>query len=158
MKKKLFLLLLLITAALLCSCNSNTEGNATESESAHVHTYGDWELTKEATCTEEGKKTGVCPCGDKIVEIIPVIDHVLVKTLGLSPTCTEPGLSEETFCAICYTVIISHPPAPQTVLPRENTVPFATKSLFHKRRSPPLTSGKPNTIRTLIGKNVQNAD
>jgi len=38
-----------------------------------AHTYGDWEVTKEATATEAGSKTKACACGHSVtVEILPV--------------------------------------------------------------------------------------
>ncbi len=104
MRKKLFLPIFIALFLLLCSCD--TLGGGDETVSDHTHVYGDWQVTKEATCTDEGEKTGVCTCGDKLVEMIPVLDHVLVRDLGLSPTCTESGSSEEVFCAVCYTVIL----------------------------------------------------
>ena len=43
---------------------------------ASGHSYSDWTITKEATCTETGSKEKTCAnCGDKITEEIPAIGH-----------------------------------------------------------------------------------
>ena len=103
--KKIFLLTVLATTfLLLCSCD--TAFNSKETESDHVHSYDVWEITKEATCTEEGTKIGSCSCGDKLTEIIPLADHVLVMSSGIAPSCTEPGSSDGSWCAVCYTVFV----------------------------------------------------
>ena len=40
----------------------------------HKHEYN-WEVTRAATCTTEGEKTGTCDCGDTKKEVIEVIAH-----------------------------------------------------------------------------------
>ena len=41
--------------------------------SSHVHSYGEWVVTVEPTCTQDGEKTRECKrCGAKIDEKIPV--------------------------------------------------------------------------------------
>ena len=66
------------------------------------HTYGDWVIVKEATCTEEGLRTQTCAnCGDVIEEVIPKVDHTWNEgEVSKQPTCTEAG--ERTFtCTVC---------------------------------------------------------
>ncbi len=41
----------------------------------HVHSYGEWEVTKEATCKEEGTKERSCSCGEKETETLPLVGH-----------------------------------------------------------------------------------
>ena len=102
MKKITFLTVFAAIFLLLCSCDLSHGEKQTESE--HTHSYGDWVVISEATCTSEGKKRGACSCGDMLTEMIPMTEHVILRDLGLSPTCTEQGLSEGVFCAVCYTV------------------------------------------------------
>lgn len=42
---------------------------------SHVHAYGDWVVTEEATCTEVGQRERTCSCGDRQVEVIPATGH-----------------------------------------------------------------------------------
>lgn len=128
MRKKLFLSIFIALFLLLCSCD--TLGGGDETVTDHTHSYGDWQVTKAATCTDEGEKTGVCTCGDKLVEIIPVLDHVIARDLGLSPTCTEPGMTEQTFCAVCNIVLI----------PQETIAPTGHFEVIDEAIAPTCTS------------------
>ena len=41
----------------------------------HVHSYGEWNVTKEATCKEKGTKERECACGEKETEALPLAGH-----------------------------------------------------------------------------------
>ena len=46
-------------------------------DAKHEHTFGEWELKREATCKERGKMQRVCTeCGQKDVKYIAKTDHV----------------------------------------------------------------------------------
>ena len=67
------------------------------------HIYGDWAVTKEATCTEDGIKEKVCSaCGNKITDTIPANGHSWDEefTVDKEATCTEEG-SKSRHCANC---------------------------------------------------------
>ena len=73
---------------------------------AHEHTYGDWVVTKEATCTEAGSREKVCGvCGDKVTETIAAKGHTpgeVVIENKVEATCTEAGHYDEvTYCTVC---------------------------------------------------------
>ena len=70
-------------------------------ESIHVHNYV-YEITKEATCLENGIKTYTCECGDSYTEEIPAIGSHIVKFIKIikEPTCTEEG-SSRYICENC---------------------------------------------------------
>ena len=46
-----------------------------EKVAAKGHAFGDWSVTKEATCTENGTKTRTCSCGATEDEKIPATGH-----------------------------------------------------------------------------------
>ena len=48
---------------------------STDEPTTHVHSYGEWKVTKAATCTEDGSKYQECSCGDKKTEIIKQSGH-----------------------------------------------------------------------------------
>ena len=87
MKKKLISIALLTALLLnLSSC-------------AHEHKFGEWCVTKNATCTEEGVKTRYCDCGEKQSDAIPFIGHNFVdgECINCQKAEKEPStdLSEE---------------------------------------------------------------
>ena len=53
--------------------SSNTPSSS--STSVHTHKYGDWTVTKEATCLEEGSRERVCSCGEKQTEVVAKKAH-----------------------------------------------------------------------------------
>lgn len=50
----------------------------------HTHSFGDWEVIKEATLTETGLKERSCRCGEKETEIIPVLSDLVVNGVKLA--------------------------------------------------------------------------
>jgi hypothetical protein len=64
------------------SDNDNADNNATDNnvtdnnvEQTHTHSYGDWTITKQPTCTEKGERQKTCTCGDKVIEEIAATGH-----------------------------------------------------------------------------------
>ena len=70
------------------------------------HTYGEWETTKEATCTEDGSEHRFCEvCNDEEVRAIEAHGHTAseaVEENRVDPTCTEKGSHDlVTYCSEC---------------------------------------------------------
>ena len=64
------------------------------------HIYGEWEVLKEATCTEAGLQAKYCiMCGEAVEEEIPVLGHDY-EAVVTDPTCTEDGYTTYT-CTVC---------------------------------------------------------
>ena len=51
----------------LVACNNQPQNPTPE----HIHSFGEWSVTKNPTCTEDGTKTRYCDCGEKQSETIP---------------------------------------------------------------------------------------
>ena len=51
----------------------------------HTHSFGDWVVTKEATCTEPGEQTRTCDCGYSETQVIPAKGHDYVN--GVCANC-----------------------------------------------------------------------
>ena len=70
----------------------------------HTHTYGNWTVTKKATCTEKGSQTRTCTvpdCGVKQTEELPKLGHNWGEpTTTVQATCLEKGTSTVT-CKTC---------------------------------------------------------
>ena len=69
MKKTLRSILLGFAALLVCALvftSCDDEG----STPFHTHTYGEWTVAENATCTKEGREERVCACGEKEVRTL----------------------------------------------------------------------------------------
>ena len=91
-------------------CNWIYEGNviayAKWKDTSHTHKYGDWNVTKEETCTEAGSKDRLCvDCGYKDTEVIPAKGHSWKEeyTVDTPATCTREG-SESIHCSVCEAI------------------------------------------------------
>ena len=67
------------------------------------HTYTDYVSNNDATCTEDGTKTGTCVCGEKktIADEGSALGHNEETIVGKAPTCTETGISDGKKCTVC---------------------------------------------------------
>ena len=71
MKRLLVLLLASMMLFAFVACDDNTPTPA-----PHEHEFGEWTITKEATCTEEGVRTRTCKgCSETETEAIPAKGH-----------------------------------------------------------------------------------
>ena len=73
----------------------------------HIHSFGEWDVTKNATCTEDGVKTRYCSCGERQSETIPSLNHTEIFDEAVAPTCTEAGKTEGKHCSTCNQVIVA---------------------------------------------------
>ena len=69
---------------------------------AKGHTWGDWEVTQEATCQEKGSKTRTCSaCNETESEEMPLAEHSYSEwQVTEKATCTEDGEQKRT-CEVC---------------------------------------------------------
>lgn len=69
----------------------------------HIHSFGEWETTKEADCSNDGEQTRICDsCGAKESEIIPAtVEHIYGDWyVSVEPTCLEEG-EQTRMCSVC---------------------------------------------------------
>ena len=97
--KKVLLLAIALMCCVFCFASCNEEP---PKPSEHTHTWGDWQTTKEATCTEKGEEQRKCTGFDETEkQEIAAIGHVCEKTEALAATCTEDGNIEYYTCTEC---------------------------------------------------------
>ena len=70
-------------------------------KAAGDHTWNEGEITKEATCTQDGVKTYTCEnCGETKTETIPAAHKWDEGKVTKEPTCTVKGVKTYT-CSVC---------------------------------------------------------
>ncbi len=79
-----------------CDCGHRYEGNFVLPTG---HRFGDWEVTKEATCIEKGEETRTCACGETETRATDKAEHTF-EDVVTEPTCTEVGYTTHT-CTVC---------------------------------------------------------
>jgi len=115
MKIKLFTAFALSLLLLLFGCEMNEEINTgiTSSETGveetvstvegteHVHEFGEWRITKEATCINTGAKERKCACGEVEKQRIHSLGHIEQIAERIEPTCDTDGRESGKYCPRC---------------------------------------------------------
>ena len=72
--KKVLLLFTLMVVLLMClvSCN---QGQTPDPTPEHTHNFGEWKISKNATCSSEGEMIRYCSCGEKQTEVVVSLGH-----------------------------------------------------------------------------------
>ena len=65
----------------------------------HTHSFGNWTVTKAATCDTTGTKTRTCSCGVTETEAIAALGHNYTSKV-VAPTASADGYTLHT-CSIC---------------------------------------------------------
>ncbi len=84
-------------------CSRCTEQQGGEPIPAPGHTVTTWELVEKATCSSEGKETGVCDvCGETVEQAIPIdpVAHAFDEGVETAATCEADGKVVYT-CQLC---------------------------------------------------------
>ena len=66
---KIHVFCLALLLSLLCSCGAPTP---------YTHSYGEWTVVTEPTCTQEGKRERSCTCGEVQYDTLAVTEHSYV--------------------------------------------------------------------------------
>ena len=78
----------------------------TEIIPATGHEWGDKKQIREAGCVTTGEVQYTCQnCSEVKTETIPAKGHTPVTDKGVTPTCTQSGLTEGKHCSVCNEVI-----------------------------------------------------
>ncbi len=101
MKRKIFgifflIFILTVTMIAATSCDDIIGGKGPSSgeniEGEHEHEWGEWEITQEPDCYNEGIETRYCQCGEEETALIPTIPHTYGEWITtIEPTCSEVG-------------------------------------------------------------------
>lgn len=155
----LFLLLVCVFALSACdngnTISNNNKGNdqqATEENGENnsggensnisvvcLHSFGDWNTVKQATCIEEGKLVRTCSkCFETEESTVSKNDmHTEVIDVAVPATCTVDGLTEGKHCSVCNTVTMS-----QNVVKAKGHIEVIDKAVTATCTTDGLTEGK----------------
>ncbi|MCM1441110.1 MAG: leucine-rich repeat domain-containing protein [Roseburia sp.] len=79
-----------------------------------AHNYGEWQKTKEPSCSKTGTERRDClHCDNYEIRDIATLPHTEVVDKAISATCSATGLTEGKHCSNCNTVIVA-----QTIINR----------------------------------------
>lgn len=83
------------------SAAADGDAAADANDPNHVHEYGEWTVTKEASCVTTGIQTRACACGETQTEVIAKTDHAWDEgVITKQPTATTNGSRLYT-CTVC---------------------------------------------------------
>lgn len=85
--------------------SANTESETLSETAPHIHTFGDWSIVKEPTCSRKGRQERACICGETESDLLDTLPHTEVTDAAIAPTVTENGLTEGTHCSVCNKVL-----------------------------------------------------
>ena len=96
--------------------DENGDNNSPENPTVCQHTFGEWDIVKQATCKEEGKRTRTCnKCSETEEESIQKSEtHTAVIDEAVPATCKDTGLTEGSHCSVCNEVLVAQTVAPKT--------------------------------------------
>lgn len=114
--------------------NQNENQNG---ETQHVHNFGEWEITKKASCTVSGEKTRYCSCGEKQADVVAMLDHIEIVDEPVDSTCKKTGLTEGKHCSACGTTLIE-----QKTVPLKDHVEVVDEAVEATCKKTGLTEGK----------------
>ena len=86
--------------------DNSDDNNSDSGEKEHVHQWGEWKVTKQATCTSKGEETRVCELDSTHKETREVAvnpkAHKLVHHNEKAATCSEKGWKAYDECSLCH--------------------------------------------------------
>ena len=78
----------------------------TEVIPATGHEWGDKKQIREAGCVTTGEVQYTCQnCNEVKTETTPAKGHTIITDKGVTPTCTQSGLTEGKHCSVCNEVL-----------------------------------------------------
>lgn len=103
MKRYLIIIIIITCLLALISCERQDGQNSGDAE--HTHSYSEWSVKTNPTCTEDGERIRTCGCGKVKTEPILAVGHSVVYDSSRNPDCTTSGLTQGSHCSVCNEVL-----------------------------------------------------
>jgi len=121
------------------TAETNDNGNTSDDPIVCQHSFGEWNIVKEASCKEVGKRARSCNICEEVEEesISKSKTHTPVTDAAIPATCKNTGLTEGSHCSVCNKVLVA-----QTVVPKtEDHTPVIDAAIPATCKSTGLTEG-----------------
>ena len=90
------MVLAIACAVTLVACNRDND------KDDHEHTFGEWTMETQPTCTADGKEVRTCSdCSATEEKSVPALGHSEIGYEAKLPTCTEDGYDAYVICSRC---------------------------------------------------------
>ncbi|MDD6970139.1 MAG: formylglycine-generating enzyme family protein [Treponema sp.] len=124
--------------------------HTTEVSGKARHIFGDWIVTKAASCTEKGEKKATCTtCGYEETEVSDKTEHTFSDWIVTKPATKEAKGSKERVCTVCnYKEVVDIAKIPEGFVFVKGTTITGTESWTPS--SNVFLSGRSLTIQDLI--------
>ncbi len=97
-------MMLCVIALSACRKTGNDEPGNNGDDSQHIHSFQNYVSNNDATCEEDGTKTGECSCGqsDTVYDEGSALGHnITIYCEAKEPTCTSDGWEAYDKCSRC---------------------------------------------------------
>ena len=74
---------------------------AQKTVAAQGHTFGDWVLTAQPTCTEQGTETRFCACGHSETRSVPALGHTFGEYISNNDATADADGTKTAVCERC---------------------------------------------------------
>ena len=91
------------------TCSACDYSYKSDYQEALGHSFGEWAVSKEATCTATGVQTHTCACGAVETQVIPALGHNHTADTT-APTCVQKGYT--TYTCSCGDSYVGNETAP----------------------------------------------
>lgn len=94
----LFIVLIFALAATAFACNKKVDEPETP---PHTHTFGEWTIVQDSTCTVTGTKKRVCPCGEEETDTIALKPHSFGEWMTVTAAACVTDGEKKRVCSVC---------------------------------------------------------
>ena len=104
--------MLWIISVIMISFSACDSASGDTTTTSHIHEWGEFTVTKEATCLSEGQAERICVCGENDIKILNTFEHKGEYWIVDQEATYQKSQRKHQICSVCKTVF------------NESTIPF----------------------------------